>query len=147
MPNVFVVLGDPDTRKSATIRALTGAYRRRGWEVATQAGNLDIFVQISSLQESRIAPQNFVTQNENWTNILVCLWVSSGNGQPDGLQYIRTFINNGWTISQIVVLGAGANNLPYRLPTGLPNPLFIPNSGATPANQIAHQIRGQWGWL
>ncbi|GAH30460.1 unnamed protein product, partial [marine sediment metagenome] len=96
-------------------------------------------------QESEIAPQNFVTEIANRTNVLVPLWVSPSKGQPDGLQYIQTFINNGFIISQIVVLGI--NKLPYNLPAGLPNPLFIPDSRTIPPNQIAHQIRGQWGWL
>lgn len=144
MPNVFVVLGDRKTGKSVTIRALTGVYNKRVMQVATQAGNIDIFVQITSLQESGIAPQNFVTEIANRTNVLVPLWVSPGNGQPNGLQYIQTFINNGWTISQIVVLGT--NNLSYNMPAGLPNPFFIPNSLTIPPNQIAHQIRAQWGW-
>ena len=145
MPNIFIVLGDIKTRKSVTIRALTGVFRRGEWQVATQAGNINIFVQIRSLQELRITPQNFLTQIANRTNVLVPLRVSSGKGQLDGLQYIQTFINNGCTISQIVVLGT--NNLPYNLPAGLPNPLFIPNSRTIPPNQIAHQIRRHWGWL
>ena len=145
MPNVFIVLGDINTRKSVTIRALTGVYNKRVMQVATQAGNIDIFVQIQSLQESEITPQNFLTEIANRTNVLVPLWVSPGKGQPDGLQYIKTFINNGCTISQIVVLGT--NNLPYNLPAGLPNPLFIPNSRTIPPNKIAHQIRRHWGWL
>ncbi|GAH53823.1 unnamed protein product [marine sediment metagenome] len=144
MSNIFIVLGYIKTRKSFTIRALTGVYNRRVMQVATQAGNINIFVQIRSLQELGIAPQNFATQIANRTNVLVSLRVSPGNRQPDGLKYIQTFINNGCTISQIVVLGT--NNLPYNLPVGLPSPLFIPNSRTIPPNQIAHQIRAQWGW-
>jgi len=145
MPNVFVVLGGRDTRKSTTIRALTGARIRREWQVATQNGNIKIFVQISALQESKIEPQRFIQETARYPNILVCLWISRGNRQPNGLEYIQAFIKKRWPISQIVVLGV--RSLPYDLPGSLPNPYFIDNSKEIPANQIAHQIRRRWRWL
>jgi len=147
MLNIFIIMGDRNTRKSATIRALTGAFQRKVYQVATQMGNIDIFVQISSLQESRISPQKFIKEIEeyNCPNVLVSLWISQGNGQPDGLTYIREFLNRGWNIQQIVVLGV--NNLPYNLPQNTPSPNYIPNSRDLPANQIASQIREWWQWL
>jgi len=48
MPDMYVIMGDRNTRKSATIRALTGAFKRGPHQVATRnAGVTDIFVQIS----------------------------------------------------------------------------------------------------
>ena len=148
MPDVYVIMGDRNAKKSATIRALTGAFRKGLYQVATQnAGVIDIFVQISSLQESRIPPQAFIQQVQrgNYQYVLVSLWISQGNGRPNGLTYIHSFLNAGWNIQAIVVLGT--NVLPYNLPRRIPNPNFIPNSQNLPANQIASQIRGRWQWL
>ncbi len=148
MTDVYVIMGDRNTRKSATIRALTGAFKRGLYRVATQnVGVIDIFVQISSLQESRIPPQNFIqqVQQSNYQYVLVSLWIFQSNRQPNGLTYIQSFLNAGWNIQAIVVLGT--DRLPYNLPADTPNPNFIPNSQNLPANQIASQIRGWWQWL
>ncbi len=145
MPNIFIVLGDTQTRKSAIIRVLTGAFGRALFQIATQNEIIDVFVQIRALQEANINPQEFIRQAADYPNILVSLWISQGNGQPNGLQYIQAFIDTTWPIAQIVVLGI--QNLPYNLPQGLPNPLFISDSRNIPANQIAHQIRNHWHWL
>ena len=148
MPDVYVIMGDGNTRKSATIRALTGAFQRGLYQVATRnAGVIDIFVQISALQESKISPQQFiqeVTQN-NYQHILVSLWISQGGRQPSGQDYIRNFLNAGWNILEILVLGTAT--LSYNLPPGSPPPNYIPNSRNLPANQIASQIRTWWQWL
>ena len=146
MPDVYVIMGDKNTRKSSTIRALTGVYNKGVYEIAIQGGQvIDVFVQISSLQESGISPQEFIKETKNYQHILLSLWILSGNGQPDGLTYIQDFINAGWDIREIVVLGM--NNLPYNLPTNAPKPKYIQNSINLPANQIASQIRNWWKWF
>ena len=148
MPDAYVIMGDRNTRKSSTIRALTGAFQRGLYRVATQnAGVIDIFVQISALQESGISPQQFIQQvgQNNYQYVLVSLWISQGNGQPNGQTYIQYFLYAGWNILAIVVLGT--NRLPYFLPRNTPPPRFIPNSQALPANQISSQIRTWWQWL
>jgi hypothetical protein len=147
MPTVYAMLGDGNTRKSSTTRALTGAAQRRIVSVATAAGSIDVFVQISSLQESRILPQEFIAEmiTARHQNLLVTLWVSPLGAFPPGTDYLREFAIAGWVIQQIVVLGT--TPLLPPLHAGAPTPNLIPNSPATPANQIASFIRGWWNWL
>lgn len=148
MPDIFVVIGDANSRKSYTIRALTGAYNKGFYDIGLQNNNiLNVYVHISSLQESRISPQQFVTDlnTVGYSYVLVSLWIRSGHGQPDGLTYLNAFISAGWNVQDIVVLGTP--QLPYALPTSVPTPAFIPNSVGLPANNIASQIRGTWNWL
>jgi hypothetical protein len=147
MPTVYAILGDGNTRKSSTTRALTGAAQRSVMSVATAAGSIDVFVQISSLQESHILPQDFIAEMiaAGHQNILVTLWVSQLGTFPAGTDYLREFANAGWVIQQIVVLGT-APLLP-PLHAGAPPPNLIPHSAMTPANQIASLIRGWWNWL
>ena len=143
MPDVFIIMGK--TKKSATIRALTGIFSEKDWEVATQNENIDIFVQVRALQEAGISPEDFISQRKGSLNILVCLWISEGNGQSDGHTYIKAFFDAGWNIKEIVALGI--NKLPYDLPQGTPKPKSICNSQNLPANRIASQVRGCWKWL
>lgn len=147
MPIVYAILGDANTRKSSTTRALTGVYRRRVLTVATRRGNIDIFVQTSSLQEYEISPQAFMDNmnNAGHLQILVNLWISPAQNFPAGNSYLRDFVNAGWTIEQIVILGS--NPIDAELPIGSPIPLHIPNSTVMPANQIACQVRENWNWL
>jgi len=148
MPNVYVIMGDRNARKSATIRALTGAFQKDVYQVAIQDTRIiNVFVHISSLQESQISPQQFIHQigQNDYQYVLVSLWISQGNRQPNGSVYIQNFLNARWNILQIVVLGT--NHLPYGLSPNIPHPKHIPNSQGLPANQIASQIREWWQWL
>ncbi len=147
MPNIFIIMGDRNTRKSATIRALTGVFHGGVYKVATKERDIDVFVQISSFQESKMSSQDFIgkVNENNYSNVLVALWVSKGNKQPNGFTYIQDFLDASYNIQQIVVLGT--NNLPYDLPKNTPNPNYIHNSQNLPANRIASRIRRWWQWL
>ena len=148
--DVYIIMGDPNTKKSATVRALTGIYNKNVWEIETVGGSaFRMFIQVSSLQESGILPGDFVTSIgsiSGITAVLVTLWIDRNpyNGCPDGRTYISQFLGAGWTIREIVVLGRGS--LPYSLPAGSPPPLHISNI-SRPANAIAHDIRNRWEWL
>jgi hypothetical protein len=146
MVEVYAILGDANARKSSTVRALTGAAQRALRTVATNAGNIDIFVQISSLQESTISPADFIQEitNLGCRYVLVTLWIQSRQIFPSGQDYLQKFTAAGWTIQQLVVLGAP--QLP-PLPSGTPTPNLLPQSEETPANQIASRIRTWWGWF
>jgi len=152
MPDLYIIMGDRNVRKSSTIRALTGAYNKGVYKIAIKSGQvIDVFVQISSLQESKISPEDFIKEvnSEKYKHVLLSLWISPGNEQKSGLDYINEFIKEKeWSIKEIVVLGMNEsekNNL--GLPTNVPTPNFIQNSGSLPANQIASQIRNWWCWL
>ena len=146
MPEVWIIMGDAQVGKSSAIRALTGAFKSDYTNVQTAHGRLtNIFVQIRSLQENRISPERFIKDHRNDQYILLSLRINQAGGYPNGLSYIREFNRNGWVIKGIAVLGT--NILPYNLPQGLPNPLFIPNSQNTPANEVAYRIRQVWNWL
>jgi hypothetical protein len=147
MAEVYAVIGEANTRKSSTVRCLTGVSQRRLVTVMTATGPIDIFVQIQALQEATISPAAFIgsVANANYPRVLVPLRDTGFNGQPPGADYIAQFMGAGWPIHQIVVLGAG--NPSHPLPAGTPNANFVPGSANAPVNQTAAQIRGWWGWL
>jgi hypothetical protein len=160
MPNVYAILGESNTRKSSTVRALTGAGQlQEAWRVAMTLppSNIEVYVQIRSLQEGNgITPMAFtdrITELNKWraahplkfapvTNILIPLRISAFNNCPDGTDYLNHFASVGWNIIRpIVVLGAAA------LPTAFPAHHPVPGSATMPANGIASQIRPLWNWL
>jgi hypothetical protein len=151
MPTVYAILGDANTRKSSTTRALTGVAQRKSVTVATVSGDIEVFVQVSSLQELNVLPSDFISQvmAEGHKNVLVELWISSRTHMrtvyPPGLDYFLAFLNAGWAIRHVVVLGV--SSLSRSLPPGAPSPNFIPQSASIPVNRIASHIRAWWAWL
>jgi hypothetical protein len=162
MPNVYAILGESNTGKSSTVRALTGAGQlQEAWRVATTLppSNIEVYVQIRSLQEEKgiqpMALTDRITELNKWraahpnnyapvTNLLIPLRISAFNNCPDGAAYLKHFASVGWNIMPIVVLGAAV--LPAGLPVRVPT-LSIPGSASMPANGIASQIRPLWNWL
>jgi len=138
-------MGDTKTRKSAVIRALTGAHKRGVYDVATSLGVLNVYVQISSLQEDNITPAKFVREHLKDENVLIPLWIKGRGKFPDGDVYLARFLQAGWYISGLVILGV--KNVKIKIPNGVPNPVYFPNSKVEPANKTANSIRKLWGWL
>ena len=88
MPNVYVVIGDANTKKSSVIRALSGVDRRDNYLIEDLEGNtLNIFIQIRSLQESKISIQEFMDYivEKNIENVLVALRKDRCNSLPQGM--------------------------------------------------------------
>ncbi len=145
MVEAYVLLGDPNVRQSSTVRALTGAATRAQRTVATNVGNIDVWTDISALQETSISASQLIsTVNASGSQYtLVPLRIDPIGQFPRGADYIQDFITAGWTIRHVVVLGAATV---HGLPFGTPNPTFVPQSPVTPANQIAAQVRAWWAW-
>ena len=113
MPNVYVILGDSNTRKSSTMRALTGVRQESdSWEMATGAKGVDIFyIRTMSLQEAGITPQVFVkTINQLVvSNIFISLRIKPSKrafkNYPAGVDYLDAFKRAKWNIKPLFVLG------------------------------------------
>ncbi|PGT89021.1 MULTISPECIES: hypothetical protein [Bacillaceae] len=187
MSKAFVVMGDPNTKKSSTIRALTGVQVKGLWQVAMGGGiskTETVQVYISSLQEaaineakrSSIRPNqttywntNFIKQPEvmsaktNNYSLLIPVWIHGTNNRnyhlPDGVDYIQTLHQHGWSIEGISILNQTQNSKIYKQITSLPyiHPTKVITIADTfqtkhtvsskPANQIAASIRSTWSWL
>jgi hypothetical protein len=151
MPNINIIMGQGDSRKSSTIRALTGAFQRGCYDIATNENIIKVYVQIRALQEAEIESKDFISDinSKKFINVILSLRIESliinGREFLDGKTYIRDFINANWDIRNIFVLGR--KKLPYDLPSQCPVPKFFPKSETTPANKIASDIRGILNWL
>jgi hypothetical protein len=162
MPNVYAILGESNTGKSTTVRALTGVSQRsHPWSVATSPTvNINFYIQMKALQEDDIKPQDFLNKIANHNHystknghrpvndILIPLRISGIKGYPDGIDYLKHFASVGWTVRQIVVLGAATS--PSGLAALVPKHrihLISYLHTMPPANKIASYIRGWWSWL
>jgi hypothetical protein len=148
MGTLYIVMGARATRKSATIRALTGFARgHRPWLVGTIGGNpRNIFVISASPQE---APDLFQAHVETIYaagpefDVLLAL-------RPDekAVDFVGQIPPQNSRPIRWVLLGGEEDEVPPELREILPGPdLVIPTSREMPANEIAHEIRPRWGWL
>jgi energy-coupling factor transporter ATP-binding protein EcfA2 len=168
MPNVFIVMGDAQSGKSTTIRALTGlGPPKKCWNIRKQNNeDIDIYVFSHALQEddkTKTVNQLLALAKGCNKNILVSLRIGRRNtARGTGYDHIRQFIEQGCNIAQIVVLivpdenntrsdGNIINGIEQEFHNeGIDvNPLVIVRRANElyPANAIAAKIRKEWGWL
>ncbi len=155
MTNVWIILGNDNTRKSSTIRALTGLYRKhndRRWEIETTSGKIIRFwIEISALQEHPISAKDFIKEMEKrgHQNILLPLWIRDRKRTiyPEGWSYIESFVKAEWKIKKIVFLGVDGYPYSKSLPKGCPAPKYVEDAKSSPSNSIASKIRKWWRWL
>ena len=147
MPNVYIIIGNAKTRKSSTIRALTGVYRSIMRRVAiSTVTTVNMFVQVISLQEDNISSKKIIEKHNSDEYILLSLRLNHANGLPSGLDYINDFLSNHWNIQQIVVLGHAPQTIAFPNQITNINSFWSINDN-TATNSIANQIRRWWGWL
>jgi len=152
MPECYIIMGENNTKKSSTVRALTGARVRAVYDVSTRNnGQIKIFVQISALQEADIPPNKFIEiiNAEKCDYILTSLRINETGGHPKGYEYIKQFLNEGWNIVSVVILNK--KQVPKGYPRGAPRPILIKNTGielanSIPANKIGSILRKRWKW-
>ncbi len=134
MKQVFIVIGKSGSRKSSTIRALTGAGSgQKVLQIRTSHNEtINVFVCNTSLQEDKITPENFVQEVEKHQEkpdyILVALRDKASRNlkYPNADGYISYFRNTGWEI-------IGTEHLQME--------------PKIPANYTAHRIRERLNWL
>jgi hypothetical protein len=148
MPNAYLIIGNVSTRKSATIKALSGMGSRGLFNIVTSSNREEIvYVRVSALQEEYILPDDFCdcVEEEKYENILIPLMIKETKQCPGALRYIQTLQARGWKIRQIVILGQA--DLPYSLPSDITNINYIPDSTQTPNYRKAAQICKWWDWM
>ncbi len=147
---LFIVLGNGQTGKSVTIRGLTGMTREGKCDLETDNDDIDIYVLIRALQEAKLTPNAAVVKYGKYEKLLIPLHFSSSYGTA--VDYIRIFIEAGFTVSRIVALDRNRNaldNLQTALPQ-LPEIQYInipEDIRDMPNNRAAHQIREVWDWF
>lgn len=140
---VWAVIGNTNTHKTSTIRALTGVRGvEESWHVQyNPGGNVTTYVHPPGLQEIRVSPKRFVEKvnKAGARRVIVALRHKASRGHPNAVDYLVFFRREGWDIAGHAVLGAGA------LLRGFGKGIPIAKAKDTPSNGIAARLRLGWG--
>ncbi|WP_022654811.1 hypothetical protein [Aquaspirillum serpens] len=146
---VHVVIGNPNSGKSTTIRHLSGCrIKENNWHICVNGSSRIFVVRMSSLQEKSISPQDFINEinqiTHPVTDILLPLRLQKRAAFPDYAAYLLAFQNAGWQIASLAFMSQHQPSNTYGAAVYMhqqPN-----NWRLQPSNLIADNIRSAWGW-
>ena len=155
MPTLYAAIGPAGSRKSSLIRSLTGIGNRHAdfdrniLDIQLATGAVaQVYCCSPALQEIAIDPATFIAavqqQGSRATDVAIALRRAPAQGCPGCIDYLQAWLNVGWSIGGIVLLGAG-HPVAQHYP-GTPQIQRFPNSLQTPTNEMAAQVRNAWGW-
>jgi hypothetical protein len=145
----YIVIGNPNTRKSSLVRSLTGCFNRSVRDILPVGADaaLRLYARVGCLQDTRTTPEDFIAEaaRSRCAAVLCCLAPSANSNDrslyPDAQAYLARFKAEGWRIRAIAVLGQNAGGV--RGPTLRQFPLAT----TAPINATAHAVRSHFGWL
>lgn len=155
MPNLHIIIGDANTRKSSLIRCLTGVGSRDALlDVKEASGNdIKVYCMHSALQEKPIAPLDFIATvsalSTQPTDVAFTLRVNGLTKQktyyPPFSDYLAAFSKVNWPVVNVALLDANACRIPMGSFRGV-RVCSEPNSKNQPTNQTASLVRAVWQW-
>ena len=145
--NAYILVGSQNTRKSSTLRSLTGCFNRSIRDILLYNGKtISVYARVASLQESRTSPIDYINEatKTGCVNTIFCLWPTANQINtklyPDASAYILAFKIAGWKISAVAILGSSTftplNKRHYN----------FPNSTSAPINSTASDVREYFRW-
>ncbi|MBZ8141096.1 hypothetical protein CLD22_14435 [Rubrivivax gelatinosus] len=147
--DAYVLIGNPNTRKSTIVRSLTGCFNRSLRDIQPVSGGpvLRLYARAGALQETRTTPEDFERElaGRRCTATLFCLLPlanpNDAAGLPDAQTYLEHLRGAGWRLKSIALLGQN--------PGGLRGAAMrqFPQAPTEPINVTAHQVRTHFGWL
>lgn len=146
--DVYLVIGNPNTRKASLVRSLTGCFNRsvRDIQPMGDKSSLRVYARVGSLQDTRCAPEDFIAEaaRARCTAVLCCLAPGAdpdrGDRYPDAAAYLAAFKAAGWRIRAIAVLGQNGGEVRS------PHLRQFPQAPVAPINQTARAVRTHFGW-
>jgi hypothetical protein len=146
--DVYIVIGNPNTRKASLVRCLTGCFNRSVRDIMPRDGkaSLRLYARAGSLQETRTRPDDFVAEVERsrCVAVLCCLSPSAHPNDPalypDAQDYLARFSAAGWRVRSIAVLGQNAGGVRS------PSLRQFPQATTAPINLTAQGVRMHFGW-
>lgn len=146
--DAYIVIGNPNTRKSSLIRSLTGCFNRSRRDIELVNGKqIRLYARVGSLQATKTTAEDFIVEAEaaKCDAVICCLASTSSpldaSRYPSADSYLAIFKEHGWKLRAIAVLGqntGGIRSLNMRQFT---------QSGTSPINATAHAVRKHFGWL
>jgi hypothetical protein len=148
---IYVITGAPNDRKSSTIRALTGVYNGKSFEVEINGTTEKVYVMTTSPNEveSKLSPNGISPKDlvklikglKDETKIILPIRaIKPLKGLPAADVYIKALHDAGFELATIAMY-----NITISLPHGVTGTL-INNTGTTAANKLASKLRKLWGF-
>ena len=147
--DAYILIGNPNTRKSSVVRGLTGCFNRSVRDILPVGGKnaLRLYARVGALQETRTRPEDFRAEVEKTrcAAVLCCLAPSAHPNHPglypDAQAYLARFKAEGWRIRSIAVLGQNGGGVRFA------NLLQLPLAPTAPINVTVQAVRAHFGWL
>lgn len=153
MVNLFIIIGDDNSRKSSTIRALTGAFRSKRYDIQIKdKGVLDFYIQISALQEAHKLANKLIADIKEYGchNVILPLRIDpvnyNGLKYPNAEQYIDQLLKEKWAIKTVLFIKERFNDQLRRRFSNYADKV-INDTEKTPSNKLASILRREWNWI
>ena len=146
--DVYIIIGNPNTRKASVVRSLTGCFNRSVRDIVLQGAKspVRLYARVGSLQETKTTAQDFLAEVERarCSTVLCCLSPSPHPNSPAQCPaapaYVAAFKAAGWRIRAVAVLGQNAGGVRGA------NLRQFPQASTTPINVTARDVRLHFGW-
>ena len=153
MPNLHIVIGDANTKKSSLLRCLTGLAKSPIFRDVKLVNGaiIHVYCVSSALQENfrPMTPTDFVQHvnslNPSPTDIAITLRTNGRGNYPSAQAYLTAFANANYTIANVAILGQSTAGL-LQFANSV-NVVVVQNSQIIPANEVAAPVRSVWGWI
>lgn len=154
MPNLHIIIGDSNTRKSSLLRCLTGVgsgNATRYIDVTETSGStIQVYCILSALQENYKPqlPAQFIkiikSLRPKPTDVAFTLRVSPRGSYPGFNAYLQAFTAAGWPVLNVALLGSSACIQGSQISAQAV--ISVPLSPQQPTNLTASQVRAAWQW-
>lgn len=147
--DVYLIIGNSNTRKASLVRSLTGCFNRSVRDILIQGARSPVrfYARIGALQETRTTVEDFVAEvgRVRCQAVICCLSpaaaLNSPTDRPDAQAYVAGFKAAGWRIKAVAVLGQDGGGVRAS------NLRQYPQAPTAPVNVTAREVRAQFGWV
>jgi hypothetical protein len=147
--DVYLIIGNPNTRKSSIVRSLSGCFNRNVRDILLQGAKpaVRFYARAGALQDTRTTAEDFVAEvaRSRCKAVLCCLSPVANPTDPllypDAQAYVAGFQAAGWRIRAVAVLGQNGGDVRAA------NLRQYPGAPTVPINVTARDIRAQFGWV
>lgn len=147
--DVYLIIGNPRTRKASVVRSLTGCFNRSVRDILLQGAKnpLRFYARVGALQDRNTTIGDFAAEVERarCAAVICCLSPSASPSDPvrcpDAKAYVAGFKALGWSIKGVAVLGQNGGGVRAT------NLRQYPYAPTAPINATAREVRAQFGWV
>jgi hypothetical protein len=145
--DLYLVVGNSNTRRSSVIRSLTGCFNRSVRDILPLQGTaaLRLYARAGALQDTKTSPADFIDEAGRMRcDAALCGLTASTYGSgaefPAAPAYVDAFRAAGWRIRAIAVLGQNTGGLRG------PGVRQFAQAPVAPINVTAAEVRALFGW-